>query len=264
MNKNSVKLYGYDMNISSISDETSLRSAESEIYIALIDTGIDTNNEIISSVLEKSGNIKSEQGKFSELSKWNLCDGTEQMIDDAFTDSHGTSMFGLIVDIKWSKNSNHIESYQDNLNIISLKALNGTGGRFIDILTAIKIADLQKCQIINCSFSIKNQCYKNILEKVLENSNAFFVFSQNNNVDQDILLFELPNVLYVSDGIVNETVQDNFISLNLGEVNILGFDNEILSQQSNSCATAYMTNRIAKMYLNEQIELTSDSIIKNY
>lgn len=263
-NKSNVQLYGNNSIVQAKSNSASQESEATDLTIAILDTGVDTNNEIIENILSKSENVESEQGIFHKISKWNLCAGNEQIVDDVLTDSHGTGMFGLVIDIKWSQKSDQIESYQNDFNLIQLKVLNKSGGRFIDVLTAIRIADLRGAEIINCSFSIKNQCYENILENVIEDSKSFFVFSLDNDMSEELFTIKLPNIIYAADNDINKSKSINLMNVNIGEVKILGFNNYNMFVQGNSCATAYLTNKIANMYLNEQTDLSYSDIIKNY
>jgi len=260
-NKKNIEWHGYSP------DDVSYNKREinnGELNVALIDTGVDVNNEMIRKLLGKSKRTTSDSGIYSQISAWNLCDGTETVFEDVSTDAHGTSMLGLILDVKWPANSNDIVSYQDDFNVIVLKAINGTGGKFIDILTAISIAESKNCQIINCSFSINKQCYENIIEKRVKSSNSFFVFSLKNDIEQDIAIIESSNVLYVFDGTTNGDIEGNVLGTKLGEVKLLGCNNEVILKQSNSCATAYVTNKIANMFLCGDMRLSADNIIEKY
>jgi len=66
------------------------------------------------------------------------------------------------------------------------------------------------------------------------------VFSLDNNLGEEIITVDLPNIIYASDKKTNEPKLNNSINVDLGKVKILGFNsNGEMSMQSNSCSTAY-------------------------
>ncbi len=257
MSNSNIEIEGYAEESADLNNANS--EEQKRLKIALIDTGVDTSNEEILKMLNISNNDNNP--KFKGVSQWNLCKGNNHVLEDASTDSHGTSMLGLLLGVQLNEERKIITSYQKDRDILILKVINGSGGRFIDVITAIRIAKTQNCKLVNCSFTINKKCYENILREEINNAEMFFVFSLNNNEETNMVLLELPNVLYVSEDTSKYKGKNCLMNVELGYVQVIGVGGEILTVKSNSCATAYVTSKIAKNYLEKGIELKWNNVV---
>ena len=134
--------------------EETLPEANSEVIVALIDTGVDISHPLISSRV---------------IDGWNFVDNNSNVFDagNPMAVYHGTHIAGIIV-----------SESPDSVKVMPLKVFGAHGAYTSDILAAIEYAETNGAQIANLSFGSKS--YNPALYEAIANSSMLFVASVGN------------------------------------------------------------------------------------
>lgn len=248
--KGRIETYGFNtMNSYTKYDDTKKK-------IALIDTGFDESNPYLINTLSKP----ESKGGFLDFDRWNVSKGTIDMVDDVFSDTHGTSMMSILAGYQLEENMNVYE-HNPEIEILPLKILKNCDGRFVDLMTAIKISEFFDAKIVNCSFSIHNLCYENNYSYIVKESPTFFVCSLSDEKTDEQILVNSDNIVYIYYGKINNfkgSADVNMISVMLEKVNCFLFNEEIAHIESNSCATAYASNMLLNYMIENKCDMNAD------
>lgn len=199
------------------------KGANREIVVAVIDTGVDTNQEDLKghfwiNELESSNKKDDDDnGLTDDINGWNFYDNSSTLCNyssydetyQEYEDDHGTHCAGTIV--ATPNNGMGIAGIAGNANIkiMVVKALGGldgtdTGtGNTSSIVQAIRYAERMGAQICNLSFGGEGD--DPVLRSVIEDSDMLFVCaSGNDGKDMDNhpiypAAYNLPNVISVAN-----------------------------------------------------------------
>ena len=224
----------------------------SDVIIALIDTGVDSNHEDLQNVLwtnedEIAGNGIDDDGNgyIDDVSGWNFYNNNNRNYVSSTDDSHGTHCAGTI--LANANNGTGIAGIvrSDKVKIMSLKALGGSdgSGTTSSIIKAIQYAEANGASI--CNLSLGSTANDQALYRAIANSGMLFVVAAGNdsaNTD-DIpcypASYDLDNIISVANLNYNGTLHS---SSNYGtfSVDIAAPGSYILSTTPNN-GYSYMT-----------------------
>ena len=209
------------------------KAVNREIIIAIIDTGVDTNQKDLRghlwiNTLEKSNRKDDDQnGLVDDIHGWNFYDGTKQLYNYSdynkktkqYEDDHGTHCAGTIV--ATPNNGIGIAGIAGvaNVKLMVIKALGGIEGSEVgtggtsSIIKAIRYAERMGAQICNLSFG--GDEVDEALKSTMKNSKMLFICASGNegkNIDKKPVYpasYDLPNIISVgnmnSDGTLSKT-----------------------------------------------------------
>ena len=180
--KNEKFLWYYDINSSyhlSPSEKDTTKTPKN-VIVAVIDSGIDINNEIISEYIwnnkseEKDGVDNDNNGYIDDANGWNFIDANSKVVDK--NNPHGTSIVSIIC----SNSEKYYNGNKANIQIIPLRVLDEYGEcRDVDaIIDAIKYAEQNGASVCNMSFD--TSYYSKELEETIKQSKMLFVVSAGN------------------------------------------------------------------------------------
>lgn len=182
---------------------------DKNIIVAVIDTGVDINQEDLTSNIflnidEIPGNGKDDDanGYIDDVSGWNFSEKTNQVYDinDSSSEWHGTHIAGIIGASK--DNSIGITGAAPEVKILPLKVFHDGVAYTSDIIDAIKYAESMGAKIANCSWGTTS--YNPALEEAIEQSNMTFICAAGNShmdIDNNPVYpasFDLPNIITVA------------------------------------------------------------------
>lgn len=214
---------------------------ESEVVVAVIDSGLDTEHELFE-------NTKILEG-------WNTADDDSDVSDEI---SHGTHMTGIIT-VK-----------APGAVIIPYKIANAKGGKLSNVLAAFGMALESEADIINTSFGVSGNSYA--LYKMLDKAEKkeIIVVSAAGNNGQDQNFYPAT----YGESIAIAGVDDNGVKMprsNFGDwIDLAALGNRVYSavpgdlyayKSGTSPATAYVSAVIANMLI-ENPELTKEEILE--
>lgn len=219
-----------------------LQEKNSENIVAILDTGFDTNNTILSSALCSKKNL-GDRTTYDNCSMFNLMEGKENVYASVLSDGHGTAIMGSVIGIKQDDSGNLL--FNNNIKVLSLKVMNENGGRFIDFITGLRISEFRQARVANCSLSIEGKEYKTILQFFADNSKMMIVFAINNNEENDSVLVNSEKVVYVMNKKKEYKINvSNVILIDSEEITVVLPENRLATMSGNSIAASIATNKI--------------------
>ena len=258
---------GVDIDMSAAWDAY-VASAGRRVTVAIIDTGVDTDNADLADHLwtnddEIPGNGLDDDGNgyVDDVNGWNFRDGSN-VLHISGQDSHGTHCAGTIAAQCNSTGIAGICGCTDNVDIMVLKAFDGatSSGNTSDIADAIKYAQANGASIVNLSLGISK--YSSTLYNAISGSTMLFVCaSGNSGADSDSApvypaAFDLDNIISVtnvrSDGSLSPSSNYGAVSVDLGApgTDILGYgaDGKKYYMTGTSMAAPMVTGVAALVY----------------
>lgn len=214
---------------------------ESEVVVAVIDSGLDTEHELFE-------NTKILEG-------WNTADDDSDVSDEI---SHGTHMTGIIT------------VNAPGAAIIPYKIANAKGGKLSNVLAAFGMALESEADIINTSFGVSGNSYA--LYKMLDKAEKkeIIVVSAAGNNGQDQNFYPAT----YGESIAIAGIDDNGVKMprsNYGDwIDLAALGNRVYSavpgnlyayKSGTSPATAYVSAVIANMLI-ENPDLTKEEILE--
>lgn len=168
-----------------------LTTGSSNVIIAVVDSGIDTNHpDLKGNLWINKGEIPDNNidddnnGYIDDIYGWNFESGNNNVTDD---NGHGTHVAGIIA--ASGNNTQGVSGVMWNATIMPLKFLDKNGDGYItDAVDAISYATKMGAFIINCSWG--GSSYSKALKDIIEASTALVVCAAGNEVsseDIDIL-----------------------------------------------------------------------------
>lgn len=254
-------LRDHGINISELwKIEEKSKSHESEVVIAIIDSGIDVENDLISdSILVNKNEIPDngidddKNGYIDDIYGWNFYDNNNQVYVDHLTDYHGTMIAGIIAA---NHNNSKYWGVFPNAKILPVKTFAGTEADLEDVAEAINYSIDRGADIINLSWTtiINN---KEIRELLKNNSDVLFIVAVGDeikNLDNENVYpasYDLPNIISVAALDVDEQLYEysNFGSkVTAGapgkDINVIFENNETMVVDGSSIATANVTGSL--------------------
>lgn len=233
---------------------------QGNLKIGMIDTGVDFNNRFLRRFEGTHNDVKIDSLK--QISKWNFCNGNQEIYEDVINDWHGTAVYSLLKNIKIVNG----QSKSNDADIVILKALDSSGGKIVDIFSAFKIAQYNDINILNCSFSIENPVYKNIFTHLIQNSGLLYIFAYNNISTEGSVYLPQKNIIYAHDKNQSITTPKikNILSIDLSDKKTIAYDGKLKKAGSNSFAAAVLTEKIYKQYKWTKFDLNAHTIKKIY
>lgn len=164
-------------------------STDNKVVVAVIDTGVDYNHEILKSHIWKNkmeiaenGIDDDNNGYVDDIVGWNFVDNTNEVLtgSEYYENDHGTEIASIIsAGSAWTKFKGI--NYSDNVEIMSLKVLSGIEkeGTVEDLIQAIKYAEENGAQICNLSVNFNMESYE--LQEYVKSSKMLFVVSAGND-----------------------------------------------------------------------------------
>lgn len=178
------------------------------VVIALIDSNINVNesqylykfvnvNEIPNNLIDDDKN-----GYIDDLYGWDFSGNSKQLAFNNFKSSHGSYMYYIICKTLQNQKAN-----PDKVSVLPINYTHDSYGNVYDLIRAIKYADSQGADIINCSFG--SPIFNVDLYEAIKSSPATFICSAGNggvDIDDNNIFpacFELENVICVAASDVN-------------------------------------------------------------
>ncbi len=195
---NAQGIKGVDINIRSINN---LDCSKNKVTVAVADTGIDYNCEILQGRIlfndndPLNGCDDDKNGYNDDFYGWNFYDFNNSIFEDSLYDYHGTYIATTIAKI------------DPNVKILPVKFLKSTIGSSEDAVSALKYAILRGAKIINCSWNF-NERDEELLTLIKEHSDILFICAAGNsniNVDAEPLY----PCSYALDNMINVMAIDN-------------------------------------------------------
>ena len=222
--------------------ESEVQEIQSENIVAVLDTGFDTNNTTLLDALCSKKNIE-HRTTYANCSMFNLMDGKEEVYANVLSDGHGTAIIGSVVGIKYDDRENL--SFNKNIKILSLKVMDAKGGKFIDVITGLRISEYRQAKIANCSLSIDGDEYKPFVKYIADNMETMIIFAINNNQENNSILVNSEKVVYVMDRTQGCKIEgSNIVYIDGEEIAVILPDNRLATMSGNSIAASIVTNKI--------------------
>lgn len=171
-------------------DDTSVRTKQ--VVVAVVDTGIDYNNDELKDVIwqnddeSSNGKDSDNNGYKDDMIGWNFTSyfGNNDVTDD---NGHGTAVAGVIAAADDDKGVVGIAS-DINIKIMPVKAADSEGNATMsDLISGLKYADENGASICNCSWggeSDDREIFENMLMKqIMVKSSMLFVAASGNESD---------------------------------------------------------------------------------
>lgn len=223
------------------------------VVVGVLDTGIDINHNDL---------------KKNILDGWDFANNDNSVFDNAYEDSHGTHVTGIIA--AESGNSLGVSGVAPNVKILPLKFISFNGGYISDAIEAIEYAKKMGVKIINCSWGGPE--YNEALKYTIENSNILFVCAAGNNFS-DISIFPVYPAAYDLANVISVAAINNngdfWIASNYGiKVNVAAPgksiistlpDNQYAFKDGTSMSAAFVTG-VAALLKSKNIELTPNDM----
>lgn len=166
---------GIDINIF---PAWNLTQGDSEVYIGVVDTGIETTGNkieghILKSKEKKNGIDDDNDGYIDDILGWDFYNNDNTIYDKYSHDYHGTYI------------ANEILKVAPNVSIIPAKFMEGTKGDLKDAINAIQYVINRGARVVNCSWNFNNYS-KELFRLIKKNPNVLFVCAAgNSNLDLD-------------------------------------------------------------------------------
>lgn len=240
---------GVDINILNAWKKT---KGTKDIIVAIIDTGIDINNDCITDSILRNDDLLNgidddNNGYIDDLNGWNFYHDNNEVFTKSLHDYHGTNIASLII------GKGGVDGVAPNVSILPVKFLNGSEGDTKDAISAIKYAKKMGASIVNCSWD-SNEPDDKLKQVMTEYDDMLFVCSagkNGNDLSQKPVYpacFDLPNIVSVaaidSNGkLIRDTGYGQSVDVAApGENIFVSFpSNEFDYVQGTSYATAYVT-----------------------
>lgn len=168
----SAKSFEQDSN----SDLLDITKENSDVIVAVIDTGVDINHQSYADKIyknideQKNNNDTDGNGYIDDIYGWDFVNNTDQS-EISLDSNHGTHVTGLIA-------SNDI-GVGINAKILPLKVFENGTAYTSDILNAIEYAENMGAKIVNCSWGTTSE--NPALENAIKNSDMLFVCAAGNS-----------------------------------------------------------------------------------
>ncbi|RXJ02246.1 hypothetical protein DS745_07610 [Anaerobacillus alkaliphilus] len=230
----------------------------SDIIVAVIDSGIDINHPDLKNNIWKNPNELLNQkdndnnGFIDDTNGWNFYDQNNKVFNAFHGDDHGTHVAGIIA--ASTNNNIGISGIAPNVKIMPLKIIGPNGGDTASAIQAIEYATKMGAHIINASWG--GRAYDHALKEAIEKSGLLFVAAAGNNGQNSDTSpvypasFDSNNIISVAavDNNGNKATFSNFgssVDIAAPGVNILS--TVPYSQQAGAAAEIY-TNKFKAIY----------------
>lgn len=170
--------------------------SKKEVIVAVIDTGVDYNHEVMKNhfwinrnEIPNDGIDNDMNGYIDDINGWNFVDSTRDVLTgkEYYENDHGTQCASIISSGAFDSEMKGI-NYGSSIKIMTLKVLTGIEkmGEVENIIKAIKYAESNGADICNLSMNFTEENIE--LSTVIKQSEMLFVVSAGNNgvdIDQE-------------------------------------------------------------------------------
>ena len=159
----------YNINIG---DAWNITYGNSDILVAVIDTGIDINHPNLKANIVPGWNFTTYVNSVQN--------GDSNVYSDPVVDAHGTHIAGIIAA---PRNNIGIQGVAPNVKIMPLKVLGADGGTIFHAIKAIEYANDKGIKIANCSWGTGG--YSQFLYDAMNQSDILFICASGNGINND-------------------------------------------------------------------------------
>ena len=202
----------YGINIDKAWEMT---TGNSNVTVAILDTGIDINHRDLSNSIYTNANEAMNgrdtdgNGYKDDVHGWDFTtfqnsnnNGDSNVFDNAETDKHGTHVAGIIAA---GINNYDGKGVAPSVKLLPVKILSDNDGTVFNAIKGIEYAEMMGAKIANCSWGSEH--YSQFLYDAIENSDMLFVCAAGND-GSDVEKYPTYPAAYEADNIISVGATD--------------------------------------------------------